>query len=176
MTKLNNRPNISENEYSLIYTLTNAATILKIKTSEIFDIVVLEGGSALVTLADWSMKIITKSQLLLVFGEKRKARSRQVIATKRVDSKATFTARTESKATGYKVELNSDRIDCECIDYSNQIEVIGIGACKHIYAVLGKLGFTSLKDYLISHKPVTPQITDVGWDYPKYPEAVGYEG
>lgn len=48
----------------------------------------------------------------------------------------------------YDLTLQQTTIVCSCKDYEKQIETFGKGCCKHGYAVLGQLGFTSLLDYI----------------------------
>jgi hypothetical protein len=50
----------------------------------------------------------------------------------------------------YDVTLKGHGVTCTCVDYQNQVQYIP-GAkhcCKHGYAVLSRLGFGSLQDYL----------------------------
>lgn len=54
------------------------------------------------------------------------------------------------KGTAYSVWAWWDGLDCECEDYKNQISILRQGCCKHGYAVLTWLGFSTLKEYLES--------------------------
>jgi hypothetical protein len=56
------------------------------------------------------------------------------------------------KGTSYLVIVKSDRVSCNCNDYTNQIEFFGKGCCKHGYATLDYLGFSTLADYLTAQK------------------------
>jgi hypothetical protein len=52
------------------------------------------------------------------------------------------------KGTSYRVKTCGDKITCTCEDYHNQVHFLGRGCCKHGYAVLATLGFSSLRDFL----------------------------
>ncbi|NJN88919.1 MAG: metal-binding protein [Leptolyngbyaceae cyanobacterium SL_5_14] len=50
----------------------------------------------------------------------------------------------------YLVSLEAFRIVCTCPDYREQNRLFkGRGCCKHGYAVLNHLGFSSLSDYIV---------------------------
>lgn len=59
-----------------------------------------------------------------------------------------YRAENLKKGTTYDVYALKDAIDCTCEDYSNQIRFLKKGCCKHGYAVLLHLGFSSLADYV----------------------------
>ena len=48
----------------------------------------------------------------------------------------------------YDLELTQSALSCTCVDYKNQIDQLGKGCCKHGYAVLNTLGFTTLAQYI----------------------------
>lgn len=76
----------------------------------------------------------------------RKQRSKNLKPQQINDS--TYIVVNNSKGTQYNLTLLDTRIDCDCIDYQNQVEYFGGGCCKHGYSVLNELGFNSLKDYV----------------------------
>ena len=59
-----------------------------------------------------------------------------------------FTVHNREKGSSYVVEVSDHEVSCTCDDYSNQLKFVGKGCCKHGYAVLGQLGFSSLGEYL----------------------------
>jgi len=48
----------------------------------------------------------------------------------------------------YVVDFGKRPVQCECEDYKKQREVLQAGACKHIYACLLKMNYTTLREYL----------------------------
>ena len=61
-----------------------------------------------------------------------------------------FRVENPKKGTAYSVYLFEDGLDCTCHDYKNQILIFGDNraCCKHIYGVLGYLGYNRLSDYV----------------------------
>jgi predicted nucleic acid-binding Zn finger protein len=39
-------------------------------------------------------------------------------------------------------------LQCTCADYNQQLQAMGKGCCKHAYALLTELGYSSLSDYI----------------------------
>lgn len=68
-----------------------------------------------------------------------------------------YTVHNEAKGSSYVVEVSPMAVTCTCEDYQNQIKFWGKGCCKHGYAVLGHLGFSSLNDYL-NDGPQSPPV------------------
>ncbi len=50
----------------------------------------------------------------------------------------------------YDLTLTATGITCTCVDYQNQVQFLqgSKHCCKHGYAVLNRLGFNSLSEYL----------------------------
>lgn len=50
----------------------------------------------------------------------------------------------------YDLTLTSNGVTCTCVDYQNQVNFLqgSKHCCKHGYAVLNRLGFNSLSEYL----------------------------
>jgi hypothetical protein len=49
----------------------------------------------------------------------------------------------------YDLELIPNLITCTCVDFQNQMQQLnGKGCCKHGYAVLAQLGFSTLAEYI----------------------------
>jgi hypothetical protein len=56
------------------------------------------------------------------------------------------------KGTAYSILAFQDGLDCQCEDFKNQIMILKKACCKHCYAVLEKLRFNSLADYIDHHR------------------------
>ena len=80
------------------------------------------------------------------FVEDRKSRSKTIQVTPNAFADRIYTARNESNDHTYTV-IAAESMECQCADYRNQIAFIGKGCCKHGYAVLKSLGFSSLSDW-----------------------------
>ena len=94
------------------------------------------------------------------FVEDRKARSKSIQVTPNAFADRIYTARNESNDHTYTV-IASDAIECQCADYRSQISFVGRGCCKHGYAVLRSLGFSSLSDFqAIERMKRTPAPSD----------------
>jgi len=92
---------------------------------------------------------ISKKAFKQHFVDRRKAQARGLIVTRNAYESCCYSVRNEAKDTIYKVILGGTAIACECEDYKNQAEFFGRGVCKHGYAVLAQLGYSSLKDYIM---------------------------
>lgn len=65
-----------------------------------------------------------------------------------------YAVHNEAKGSAYVVEVSPAAVACSCRDYKRQVAAWGQGCCKHGYAVLSHLGFSSLDDYLSSAQPL----------------------
>jgi hypothetical protein len=97
---------------------------------------------------------ISKRVFKAHFAEWRKAQSKNLKVTERLDRSNTYTVRNEYRDTTYILETRSDGVFCTCDDLNNQLEFFNQGCCKHGYAVLSHLGFGSLRDYITAQKVV----------------------
>jgi hypothetical protein len=91
---------------------------------------------------------ISKKAFKQHFVDRRKAQAKGLTVTRNGFNSSAYSVRNEARNTSYKVILGNSAIACECEDYRNQTEFFGRGVCKHGYAVLAQLGYSSLKDYL----------------------------
>jgi hypothetical protein len=91
---------------------------------------------------------ISKKVFKLHFVDRRKVAAQALSATQWFDQPNRFTVYNESKESVYVVECSPTTLQCTCDDYSNQIKFIGRGCCKHGYAVLNQLGYSSLSQYI----------------------------
>ncbi len=104
---------------------------------------------------------ISKAQFKIHFAEWRKAQARGLKVTERLDILNHYTVRNLYKDTAYVVEKRPDGMFCTCDDLNNQLEFFGKGCCKHGYAVLNKLGFGSLYEYIQAQKVIPfPQVAE----------------
>ena len=94
------------------------------------------------------------------FVEDRKSRSKSIQVTQNLFANRVYTARNPTNGNTYTV-IASDAIECQCADYRAQLAFIGKGCCKHGYAVLRSLGFSSLSDFqAIERMKRTPAPSD----------------
>ena len=80
------------------------------------------------------------------FVEDRKSRSKSIQVTPNAFADRIYTARNESNDHTYTV-IAAESIECQCADYRAQVAFVGRGCCKHGYAVLRSLGFSSLSEW-----------------------------
>ena len=94
-------------------------------------------------------RFVSKKRFLQHFADMRRARSRSLQVTPNAFDKNHFCCR-GSQGDLYDLVAFEDGILCTCIDYQNQQNLIPgkNKLCKHGYAVLTFLGFSSLRDYL----------------------------
>lgn len=98
------------------------------------------------TLRRWSV-YISKKTFKHHFVDRRKNEAQKLIV-RHWEKENTYSVFNASKGTLYHVNAWEDGLFCECEDFSNQKKFLGKACCKHAYAVLGYLGFDSLKEYL----------------------------
>ncbi|MFZ4641637.1 MAG: hypothetical protein ACOYMP_14750 [Nodosilinea sp.] len=91
---------------------------------------------------------ISKGVFLQHFVEWRKAQGQGLRVTRRRDLANHYTVRNPRQSTAYMVEQRADGFFCTCDDFNNQLEFFSRGCCKHGYAVLSHLGWSSLNEYL----------------------------
>lgn len=79
------------------------------------------------------------------FAEWRREQSTQVILVNHNPEQGTWVAQGQQD---YLVLVKDNLLICECEDFKNQ-ERFGfrVSACKHLYAALGQLGYSSIRDY-----------------------------
>ena len=94
------------------------------------------------------------------FVEDRKSRSKSIQVTPNPFADKIFTAKNPANGHAYTV-IAASSIECQCADYRAQLSFIGKGCCKHGYAVLRSLGFSSLSDFqAIERMKRTPAPSD----------------
>ena len=94
----------------------------------------------------WVSQFFSRQLFLNHFAEWRRQKGRAVTIRRGNVQDGIWVA--EGKQD-YLVIVKDDLMMCECEDFANQ-EQFGfkVSCCKHIYAVLGQLGYSSVRGYL----------------------------
>ena len=152
----------------LIYTRKAASRLLKVEY-EAIEFVYVADNFVLVGLYNTSVKL-DKAEFTTLFVNDRKARSKSLTVTKKVNSSINYTVRNEDNGHRYSLKLYPDSVHCQCADYQKQIEAIGKGCCKHSYALLNQLGYNSLENYIKAMDNLRAKLcsTSLRGLYPKY--------
>ncbi len=137
----------------------SAARILNVKEVDISK-VELWGNCAFIHMAHSKAKMVSLKKFKENFAESRKGRSADLEVIP-VPLCGSFVVKNPKRKTQYLVYLMGDsrgdayrRIECGCEDFARQIrdnpEMFGTehACCKHIYAVLGHIGYSNLKDFI----------------------------
>jgi hypothetical protein len=135
---------------SLIFTKSAAARVMGISASQIvrFEVWV---SVCFVIVKGQRPTFVSKKKFYANFAEYRQQQGQELRASGKVTkvSASRYTVDSNRAESGfYLLEVQPDRIVCECRDYRDQVEQWGKGVCKHGYAVMGQLGLGSLQDYL----------------------------
>lgn len=130
---------------SLLYSKSALARIEDIKPSDIVRFEVW-AKVVFVIIKGRRPRFYSKQLFKKHFVTRRQQEARE-INTSRVKGNW-FRAVNGKKGTAYSVYALQDGIDCTCEDYANQIRFLKKGCCKHGYAVLLHLGFSTLADYV----------------------------
>ena len=147
---------------NLFFNLASVARIASTPIDSIDRFEVWESLVAVVFKKGWGLrpKFLSKKAFYSSFVEDRKARSRLIEVTPNPFANRVYTARNTTNNHSYTV-IVSDAIECQCADYRSQISFVGRGCCKHGYAVLRSLGFSSLSDFqAIERMKRTPAPSD----------------
>ena len=147
---------------NLFFNLASVARIAEAPIDSIDRFEVWESLVAVVFKKGWGLrpKFLSKKAFYSSFVEDRKARSRLIEVTPNPFANRVYTARNTTSNHSYTV-IVSDAIECQCADYRSQISFVGRGCCKHGYAVLRSLGFSSLSDFqAIERMKRTPAPSD----------------
>ena len=101
------------------------------------------------------------------FQESRQAKSSKLVVSEVVGASWEYKVSNPEKGTSYKVETRHPYIPCTCPDYARQ-RVKNFqqnSICKHGYAVLKTLGFSSLKDYVTRYTGMNDVEIDEAIEY-----------
>jgi len=121
-----------------IYSKAAASRILGKKVIS----VAVEGDRVKCQLWDTTFRTTTTARFKEHFAERRREQG------KKLEPKRNFFT-CDWYVNGYTVDVKPDRLDCCCEDWKTQ-KRIGINrpTCKHCYAVLYKMGYGKLSEYL----------------------------
>lgn len=131
----------------MIYSKSNIARLLgDISPSQVKQVTELD-GECLVILKNNQTVVISRKELTQSFVNYRKEGARGLLAYKQANRFEYIVLNPRSYHT-YHVSLAVGNIYCQCTDFNSQQQNFGRGCCKHIYAALAQLGYSSLSDYL----------------------------
>lgn len=130
---------------SLIFNYQNAARVLQVPPESI-EIVEEWANTVWVKTQNKPPRLVSKKKFIEKFVEFRQKGSQGLIPVKLSDHR--YGVRSAANPhIAYQVLLNGPNVECTCADYQKQKQVWGKGCCKHLYSVIHKLGFKTLKDY-----------------------------
>lgn len=89
-------------------------------------------------------RFMSKKDFLNHFADRRKAESKKITVVVNPRNENEYKVVDKD----YTLKVFHSEISCNCEDYKNQLRYIGKGICKHGYAVLNHLGFSSLSTYI----------------------------
>ena len=136
-------------DFSYIYSKKAASTILNRK-----DVVKVEiwGNCCFVKFSKGSPRFVSKKAFTGLFARNRQTSGAAIAEIGAVDhvGGGLYTVISQSQNEVYHVELDTDHLTCNCMDYSVQFDCLKIkkATCKHGYAVLKTLGYGTLSDYI----------------------------
>lgn len=130
--------------------LYSKSAIARMERIDVSDVIRLEVWHSVVfvIIRGRRPKFYSKQQFKQHFVTRRQTAARALTATQNLFNPSNFFIRNETKDTGYNVQIFVGGAICECEDFNNQKQFFGKACCKHIYAVLYKLGHGSLSDYI----------------------------
>lgn len=103
-------------------------------------------------------RFFSKKIFKIHFVQWRQAQAKALVATQNVFNPNIFYVKNETKATAYTVNFFIGGSTCDCEDFNNQKQFFGMACCKHIYASLSQIGFTSLRDYIEERRAIARAI------------------
>lgn len=153
---------------NLIFSIASAIRILgkKIFEVRVLPFVVLVRG--LLDNGQKFCRFVSKRDFLNHFADRRREAAKEINIIVDVDDSNLFMAfGNADNSKVYKLSKELRAIDCSCEDYRNQKSFIQRGICKHGYAVLSHLGYSSLKEYVQRDTTIerVPAVEDsgMGW-------------
>jgi hypothetical protein len=136
--------------------LYSKAAIARMEGVEIEDVLRLEvwANVVFVIIRGRRPRFYSKQAFKVHFVQWRQAKARALTATQNLFNPNIFYVRNETKRTAYTVNFFTGGATCECDDFDNQKNFFNIACCKHIYAALDQLGFSSLRAYIEERKVI----------------------
>ena len=135
------------NQMINIYSITAATKILGRK-----DILKLEIWARIifVKFTNGQARFVSKKDFWIEFHRSRKERAKQLIVSHY--GRDLYQVSSQSQAEPYFVSVCDD-IQCECADYAEQVKAkFKHPMCKHGWALVNHLGFSSLTAYIQSNQ------------------------
>jgi hypothetical protein len=130
-----------------IFNFSNIAIATWLDRKDIKQIVINNANSAEVLLKDGDSVTVTREEIKPVIENKRLESSEglDVLET----GFKNYLVRNPQKESEYTIEPLIDYLKCNCSDYENQAIAFENKqvCCKHVFAVLGYLGFSKLSEY-----------------------------
>ncbi len=134
----------------MLYTKKAVAKVLNLAYNQIEFIYVGE-ESILVGLYNNSIKL-DKQSFREEFVKVRKIRSQTIAVRPHPNELNAFVAENQINHHSHTVQLTDRHVFCDCEDYQKQYDNWQQGCCKHGYAVLNHLGYSSLQEYIHREK------------------------
>lgn len=98
------------------------------------------------------VKFLSKKLFKEKFANDRKARSKAIQVQVNLFNPWEYTALSSQGEKRYKINLWHKGISCDCPDFQIMEQLIqGPKSCKHCYAVLRQLGYSSLSEWINRH-------------------------
>ncbi|MDS3861245.1 hypothetical protein RIF25_10545 [Thermosynechococcaceae cyanobacterium BACA0444] len=140
---------VAKSAQDLIYSVSNAIRILGRKYNALK--VQVWFNCVYVWAKGQVSRLVSKSKFRHQFVDFRKAGSKVLEVTKDLFEPNTYHVYNPVKDSRHHVTIERSHkspLQCTCEDYNSQLQVLGKGVCKHGYAILSELGYSSLADYL----------------------------
>lgn len=93
-------------------------------------------------------RFVSKRDFHQHFVDQRKAAAEPMQVEQWPEVPKFFTVENPKRSSSYPVTVAAIGPVCQCEDYRNQFHFIGKAVCKHGYAVLGTLGYSSLSEFM----------------------------
>ena len=90
---------------------------------------------------------VSKADLKQHFVQRRQAEAQKLTVVDWLRTPECYTVRSQQGDKDYWVTCTDGALRCTCADYQRQLTTFGRGCCKHGYAVLQHLGYSSLQTY-----------------------------
>ena len=132
----------------VIFSVTNICLATWLEREEIRQIHVKSNRFADVYLSNGAIVSVTSEEIKPVMEQRRRSKALNV-EVERLEKANYFTVKNPHKGTEYNVLPLMEHLSCNCPDYSNQSIAFNSEkvACKHIFAVLNYLQFSSITEY-----------------------------
>ena len=113
--------------------------------------VIADGEDAIAILTSGKRKKVTLWAAKVALGNLRRLRAEKIkISQDKRNPSSTYQAVNPENGHAHTLYLMPKYIGCNCKDYQELVKNLGSNqvACKHIYALLGHIGYSSLNEYV----------------------------